>query len=98
MPTTTTTTAPDHRPKGRPLGPYRSASGAERRLWRQQARDGLRLVDVPINGRGRRYLVERGLTEGELEALAEDYLANAAALGDCSMTRSRLDALVEALS
>ena len=63
-----------------------------------QARDGLRLVDVPVGGRGRRYLVERGLTEGELEALAEDYLAESAVLGACPMTRSRLDALVEALS
>jgi hypothetical protein len=98
MPTTTTTPAPDHWPKGRPIGTYRSASGAERRLWRQHARDGLRLVDVPASGRGRRYLVERGLTEGELEALADDYLAESAALGGCPMTRSCLDALVEALS
>jgi hypothetical protein len=98
MATTKTTTAADHRPKGRPLGTYRTASGVERPLWRQQARDGLRLVDVPAGGRGRRYLVERGLTEGELEALAEDYLTESAALGACPMTRSRLDALMEALS
>jgi hypothetical protein len=98
MPTTTTTTATDHRPKGSSIGTYRTASGAERRLWRQQARDGLRLVDVPVSGRGRRYLVECGLTEGELEALAEDYLAESSALGACPMTCSRLDALAEALS
>jgi hypothetical protein len=60
--------------------------------------NGLRLVDVPVSGRGRRYLVERGLTEPELEALAQNYLAESAALGACPMTRSRLDALVEALS
>src|SRR3954452_21320933 len=75
MPTTTTTPATDHRRKGRPIGTYRTASGAERRLLRQQARDGQSPADGPAAGRGRRYLVERGLNEGELEALAADFLA-----------------------
>jgi hypothetical protein len=50
MPATTTTPAPDHRPKGRPLGTYRSASGAERRLWQAALVEHTRArvaVDVP---------------------------------------------------
>jgi site-specific recombinase XerD len=38
----------------------------------------LRLTDVPADGRGRRYLIERGLTAmAELEAVVADYLAQA---------------------
>jgi hypothetical protein len=57
----------DYRPRGRPVATYTTTTGA-RRVWRQQGRDGIRLVDVSIEGRGRRYLIERELEQmtGEL--------------------------------
>jgi len=56
----------------------------------------VRLSDVPA-GRGRRYLVERELTrKAELDALVADYLAEAAALGDCPMRASRVVRALEA--
>jgi hypothetical protein len=92
-------TATDNRPRGREVGRYTSEHGTQRMLWRQQRRDGLGLVDVPAAGSGRRYLIERGLTEPEADALARDYLAEAHALGGCPMRRSRLeDLLLEATS
>src|SRR3954447_7845719 len=99
MATTTTTDAPvaDHRPKGRPVGTYTTNAGAQRRIWRQHGRDGIRLVDVALNGRGRRYLIERALTASEAEALAADYLAQAAELGDCPMRTSRVAWALEAM-
>jgi hypothetical protein len=95
--TTTPTVDVDHRAKGRPVGTYTTGAGAQRRVWRQQGRDGLRLVDVALNGRGRRYLIERAMTDGEAEALAADYLAEAAELGDCPMRTSRVARALEAL-
>ena len=53
MATTTTHTATaDHRAKGRPVGTYTTGAGAQRRIWRQSGRDGVRLVDVALNGLG----------------------------------------------
>jgi hypothetical protein len=95
--TTTATVEVDHRAKGRPVGTYTTDAGAQRRVWRQQGRDGLRLVDVALSGRGRRYLIERALTAGEAEALAADYLAEAAELGDCPMRTSRVARALEAM-
>jgi hypothetical protein len=54
----------DHRPRGRPIGTYTTDAGAQRRIWRQYGRDGIRLVDAALSGRGRRYLIERALTGG----------------------------------
>jgi len=93
----TSTSGTDHRPKGRPIGTYTIDAGAQRRIWRQYGRDGIRLVDVALNGRGRRYLTERALTAGEAEALAGDYLAQAAELGDCPMRTSRVARALEAM-
>jgi len=47
MATTTATnaSAADHRPRGRPVGTYTTQAGAERRVWRQHGRDGIRLVE-----------------------------------------------------
>jgi hypothetical protein len=95
--TTTATVDADHRPKRRPVGIYTTDGGAQRRVWRQQGRDGIRLVDVALNGRGRRYLIERALTAGEADALAADYLAQAAELGDCPMRTSRVARALEAM-
>jgi hypothetical protein len=52
-------------------------------VWRQHGRAGIRLVDVALNGHGRRYLIESALTASEVDALTADYLPQAAQLGDC---------------
>jgi hypothetical protein len=95
--TATDASVADHRPNGRPVGTYTTRTGAQRRLWRQHGRDGIRLVDVALNGRGRRYLIERALTAGEVDAIVADYLAEAAKLGDCPMRSSRVARTVEAM-
>jgi hypothetical protein len=96
-----TTTTPavdvDHRAKGRPIAAYTTDAGAQRRVWRQEGRDGLRLVDVALDGRGRRYLIDRALTAGEADALTADYLAEASELGDCPMRTSRVGRALEAM-
>jgi hypothetical protein len=96
MATATDASLADHRPKGRPVGTYTTPTGAQRRLWRQHGRDGIRLVDAALNGRGRRYLIERALTAGEVDAIVADYLAQAAELGDCPMRYSRVARALEA--
>lgn len=93
----TSTSGTDHRPNGRAIGTYTTDAGAQRRVWRQHGRDGIRLVDVALNGCGRRYLIERALTAGEAEALAVDYLAQAAELGDCPMRTSLVGRALEAM-
>ena len=48
-------------------------------IYGQRVLGVVRVVDVPAGGRGRRYIVERGLTSiGELEAIVADYLQQAA--------------------
>ena len=60
------------------LGRYTISAG-ERVLYGQRVLGVVRVVDVPAAGRGRRYIVERGLTSmGELEAIVADYLQQAA--------------------
>jgi hypothetical protein len=60
------------------LGRYRITSG-ERAIYGQRILGVVRLVDVPAAGRGRRYVIERGLTcMAELEAIVADYLQQAA--------------------
>jgi hypothetical protein len=95
--TATPTQDGDHRAKGRPVGTYTTDAGARRRVWRQRGRDGIRLVDVADGGRGRRYLIERAMTAGEADALAADYLTEAAELGDCPMRTSRVARALEAM-
>ena len=95
--TTRNASAADHRPRGRPVGTYTTQAGAQRLVWRQHGRDGIRLVDVALSGRGRRYLIERALTAGEADALTADYLAQAAQLGDCPMRTSRVARALEAM-
>ena len=47
-------------------------------IYGQRVLGVVRVVDVPAGGRGRRYIVERGLTSmGELEAIVADYLQQA---------------------
>jgi hypothetical protein len=59
------------------LGRYTISSG-ERVILGQRVLGVVRLTDVPADGRGRRYVIERGLTAmAELEAIVADYLAEA---------------------
>ena len=55
-------------------------SAGERVLYGQRVLGVVRIVDVPAGGRGRRYIVVRGLTSmAELEAIVADYLQQATA-------------------
>ena len=56
------------------LGRYTIAAG-ERVICGQRVLGVVRLVDLPADGHGRRYIIERELTVmAELEAIVEDYL------------------------
>ena len=60
------------------LGRYSIASG-ERVIQGQRVLGVVRLVDIPANGDGRRYVIERELTVmAELDAIVADYLDQAA--------------------
>jgi len=60
------------------LAHYTITAG-ERVIYGQRVRGVVRLVDVPAQGSGRRYLIERELTSmAELEAIVADYLQQAA--------------------
>jgi hypothetical protein len=60
------------------LARYAIATG-ERVICGQRVLGVVRLVDLPADGHGRRYLIERELTlMVELEAIVEDYLDQAA--------------------
>jgi hypothetical protein len=61
------------------LAHYTIAAG-ERVIYGQRVLGVVRLVDAPVRGRGRRYVIERELTSmTELEAIVADYLQQAAA-------------------
>jgi hypothetical protein len=60
------------------LGRYTISAG-ERVIYGQRVLGIVRVVDVPADGRGRRYVIERGLSSmSELEAIVADYLLQAA--------------------
>src|SRR4051812_35748992 len=60
------------------LGRYTISAG-ERVIYGQRVLGVVRLVAIPVDGPGRRYVIERGLTSmAELEAIVADYLAQAA--------------------
>ena len=60
------------------LGRYTISAG-ERVIYGQRVLGVVRVVDVPAGGRGRRYVIERGLTSmSELGAIVADYLQQAA--------------------
>jgi hypothetical protein len=80
------------------LGRYAVAAG-ERVIHGQRIRGLVRLVDVPAEGRGRRYLIERELTSmAELGAIVTDYLEQAArwdaipAAGPCGLAHQIIEA------
>ena len=57
-----------------------SLSAGERVIYGQRVLGVVRLVDVPADGKGRRFIIERELTVmAELEAIVADYLEQAAA-------------------
>ena len=57
------------------LARYRIRAG-ERALYGQRVNGVVRVTDKPMTGRGRSFLVERGLTSNaELEALVADYVS-----------------------
>jgi hypothetical protein len=61
----------------RELARYRISAG-ERIVVGQRVLGVVRLTDIPADGHGRRYLIERGLTAmAELEAIVADYLDQA---------------------
>ncbi len=74
------------------LGRY-AVDGGERVVYALSANGVLDLIDLPAGGRGRRYLIERGLdlrSRGTLSALVDDYLAQAAMLRAVPMAGSAL--------
>ena len=73
------------------LGRYAISAG-ERVIYGQRVLGVVRVVDAPAVGRGRRYIIERGLTSmAELEAIVADYLQQAStwdaipAAGSCCL-------------
>jgi len=55
-----------------------SVSAGERMIYGQRVLGVVRLVDEPVDGNGRRYIIERELTVmAELEAIVADYLEQA---------------------
>ena len=82
------------------LARYTITAG-ERVIYGQRIRGVVRLVDVPAEGRGRRYVIERELTSmGELQAIVADYLDQAArwdaipAAGPCCLAHQIVEARV----
>jgi hypothetical protein len=80
------------------LARYTITAG-QRVIYGQRIRGVVRLVDVPAQGRGRRYLIERELTSmAELEAIVADYLEQAArwdaipATGPCCLADQSVEA------
>src|SRR4051812_18333469 len=98
------TAAPESTPRRRAtnepveLGRY-TITGGERVVMGQRVLGVVRLVDVPAEGRGRRHLIERGLTSmAEVEAIVADYLDQAArwdaipAAGPCCLAHQLIEA------
>jgi hypothetical protein len=76
-------------------------TGGERVICGQRIRGIVRLVDVPAEGRSRRYLIGRELTSmAELEAIIVDYLDQAArwdaipGAGPCCLAHQIVEARV----
>ncbi len=90
---TTTTTRPQVG-KRTELGRYTLPDGTVRLVIGQRINGSVRLVDVPLAGCGRRYVIERELEQdgyAALKALAVDYLHVAARLGEIPMARPLLE-------
>ena len=91
-------TAPERTNERVELARYTITAG-EHVIYGQRIRGVVRLVDVPAQGSGRRYLIERELTSmAELEAIVADYLEQAArwdaipAAGSCCLADQTVEA------
>jgi hypothetical protein len=76
------------------LARYAVGDGEERILFGQRVDGVVRVTDVPAHGRGRAYLVERGLEHdgyGALKALVADYVEQGELLAAVPMTVSPLE-------
>jgi hypothetical protein len=76
------------------LARYKVGGGEERILFGQRVDGGVRVTDVPAHGRGRAYLVERGLEHDgydALKALVADYVQQAELLAAVPMAVSPLN-------
>jgi hypothetical protein len=94
----TTPTVTEIRRNGNPVGErvelarYTVPAG-ERILYGQRVDGVVRVADVPASGRGRAYLVERGLEHDgydALKALVSDYVEQSHVLADVPMAVSPL--------
>jgi hypothetical protein len=64
------------------LGHYHTTAGQLRLVTGQRVCGVVRVADIPACGRGRHYLIERGLTSrADLDALVADYLEQASRWG-----------------
>ena len=91
-------TSPEQTNERVELARYTITAG-EHVIYAQRIRGVVRLVDVPAQGRGRRYLIERELISmAELEAIVADYLEQAAtwdvipAAGCCALLAEQQEA------
>lgn len=76
------------------LARYTVASGDQRIVYGQRVDGVVRVTDVPAHGRGRAYLVERGLEHdgyAALKALVADYVEQAELLANVPMAVSPLE-------
>jgi hypothetical protein len=82
------------------LGRYTVPTG-ERILYGQRVDGVVRITDNPARGRGRAYLVERGLEQdgnSALKALVADYLREADRLQEIPMASSPIERYLEHLT
>ncbi|MGA8745447.1 MAG: hypothetical protein WB507_06260 [Solirubrobacterales bacterium] len=80
--------------EGTEVARYRVSSG-ERIVVGRRGPDGAEIVDVPAAGVGRAFHVDRGYREAlALSAFVKDYLAQAARLDACPMSREAIGALL----
>jgi hypothetical protein len=82
----------------RELGRYTTAGGELRLVVGQRVAGVVRVSDVPASGRGRAYLIERGLEQdgnAALTALVAAYLADADRYGETPMGAHYLERYLE---
>lgn len=82
------------------LARYTVPAAGERIIQGQRVDGVVRLLDVPADGRGRAYVIERELERdgyAAVQALVADYLRVAARLGEIPLAASPLDRYLEHL-
>ena len=84
----------------RELGRYSTPADGQRVVYGQRVKGVVRVVDAPLVGAGRRYLIERELEKdgyAALQAVVNDYLQQARRLQRIPMAESPLDRYLEQL-